>query len=498
MPTTIQTALAPVRRRQRLAFAARAAAYGLLAGGLAAAALTLVRWRTTGTASWWVADVTLFAGLLAGLAVGLLWRQRWQTAAAAVDAHYRLKDRSATALDFLAKSDAGDLHRLQIDDALHHLNWVRPADVVPYRTPRALPYAAAALIAAGVLPFILPGTPQVNAEPRAPLPNVIAEAEKLVQRLNDLEETLNDEADKDAALKDLIGKLKQKAEELKQDDVDEKEALAKLSEMQTAIQTQLAQFNTAVVDGQLASLGGAMMSAAATAGAGKALQDNKLDKAAQELEQLDDPNIDRKEEKALEEKLKQVAKEMSDVGLGQLSAAVSEMADSLKGGKSKVGKASKVLAKQVANQARRKKVNDLLARQLEDLKDSKCNCNCNGGLAVRKPQKSTSPSSNWGRSISGNVDGEKTKLLGQRNQVQLTGTPGEGPSDVETTSSPEARQQAARAYKEMYQKYQKLSEAVLEGEAIPLGQRQMIRKYFELIRPQNGDLADKPAEKDKK
>jgi hypothetical protein len=69
---------------------------------------------------------------------------------------------------------------------------------------------------------------------------------------------------------------------------------------------------------------------------------------------------------------------------------------------------------------------------------------------------------------------------------------------VETTSSPEARQQAARAYKEMYQKYQKLSEAVLEGEAIPLGQRQMIRKYFELIRPQNGDLADKPAEKDKK
>ena len=56
------------------------------------------------------------------------------------------------------------------------------------------------------------------------------------------------------------------------------------------------------------------------------------------------------------------------------------------------------------------------------------------------------------------------------------------------------RQHASRGYREAYQKYRKMSEAVLEGEAIPLGQRQMIRKYFELIRPQNGDLPDKPAD----
>ena len=35
----------------------------------------------------------------------------------------------------------------------------------------------------------------------------------------------------------------------------------------------------------------------------------------------------------------------------------------------------------------------------------------------------------------------------------------------------------------------------LDSEPIPLGQRQMIRKYFELIRPSNADMADKPAEK---
>jgi hypothetical protein len=492
MYASVQSALAPVRRRQRLAFVVRATVYGLLAGGVAGIVDALVQWRVSGAVSAWVA-AEVAAWPVLGLLVGLVWPRPWRAAAAAVDAHYRLKDRSTTALEFLAKPNAGDLHRLQITDALAHLTRVEAKAVVPIRSPRALPYALGVLTAAAVLPFVLPAPQEVNASPREPLPQVVAEAEKIQERLSELEEVAKQEDNKD--LKELVEKLKHKAEELLQPDVDEKEALAKLSEMQTAIQSEIAQFNAALVDGQLASLGAALTSATALEGAGKALQEAKLDKAAQELEKLDDPQLDRKEQKAVDEKLKQVAKEMSDVGLGQLGTAVSEFAESLKGGKSKISKASKVLAKQVSNQAKRKRINDLLAREFENLKECKCNCQCNGGPRVRAPQKSTSPSSTWGRGISGNVEGEKTKLVSQRNQMDLTGTPGEGPSDVETTTSPEARQQAARGLKKVdYDKYRKLSEAVLESEAIPLGQRQMIRKYFELIRPQNGDLPDKPAE----
>ena len=62
-----------------------------------------------------------------------------------------------------------------------------------------------------------------------------------------------------------------------------------------------------------------------------------------------------------------------------------------------------------------------------------------------------------------------------------------------TTSLPdsayEGRQQAGRSYREAYKKGLKSSEAVLDSEPIPLGHRQTIRKYFELIRPQN-DEAD--------
>ena len=128
---------------------------------------------------------------------------------------------------------------------------------------------------------------------------------------------------------------------------------------------------------------------------------------------------------------------------------------------------------------------------MANLKEGKSNLQNNSLVKGKRPYKSTSPSSTFGAETSGNVQGEKTNLLGQRNNVDITGTPGEGPSDVETTASPEARQQARRGYKDVYKKYRKMSDAVLDSEAIPLGHRQTIRRYFELIRPQNGDMPDK-------
>jgi len=62
---------------------------------------------------------------------------------------------------------------------------------------------------------------------------------------------------------------------------------------------------------------------------------------------------------------------------------------------------------------------------------------------------------------------------------------------METTHSPEGRQQAARKEREAYNKAVEQAEAVLESEPIPPGHRQTIRRYFELIRPQNEDGSDK-------
>jgi hypothetical protein len=497
MQESVYEVLASVRRRQRAAFALRLTMYGLLAGSLLGLIFGFFAWRYGSSLPLWL-TVTGAAAAGPAFAVvfalaGLLWRRGIHDAAVAVDQHYRLKDRSATALEFLSKAARTPLQSLQITDAVEHLRLVDPRQVAPLKRPRSLPYALGLWVAAAaiaVVMWLFPfGAPSVEAGPAPTPPQVLAEAERLQESLQDLEEVARQEDNKE--LEKLVEQLREKIEEMKQPGVDEREALAKLSEMEAAIQSQQAQYNTAVVDGQLQSLGSAMSAAAALEGAGKALQETKLDKAAKELEQLEDPQLDRKEAKAVEEKLKQVAKEMGDVGLGQLSGAVSDFADSLKGGKGKGKKATKVLAREVKNQARRKRINDLLNAELDNLKEGKCNCQSNSLVKGKKPYKSTSPSSTFGAETSGNVQGEKTKLLGQDNQVSITGTPGEGPSDVETTASPEARQKARRGYKENYQKYRKMSDAVLDSEPIPLGHRQTIRRYFELIRPQSGDMNEK-------
>ncbi len=487
--------LAPVRRRQQVSFALRLLVYGLLIGSLGGLLLGLLGWRMGWPAATWL-SVALGLGpvlaLLSALA-GLVWQRSWRGAAVAVDTHYGLKDRSATALDFLARPDAGAMHRLQIADAVEHLRSIDPCQVVPLRGARPWPYAVGAWVVTGVAMLLVlllwTQVPTVAAGPTPPQPHIVAEAERNKEGLQELEEAARQDENKE--LQQLVEKLQQKIDERKEADIDDRENLAKISEMEAAIHALQAQYNSAIIDGQLQSLGSAMSGATALEGAGKALQEAKLEKAAQELEKLEDPQLDRKQAKAVEEKLAQVAKEMSDVGLGSLSAAVSDFAEGLKGGKGKGQKATKVLAKEVRNQARRKRINDLLNAYLDQLTESKCNCEKNSLVKGKRPEKSMSPSSTFGAGTSGNVQGEKTNLLSQRNQVDLTGTPGDGPSDIETTSSPEARQQAQRGYREVYQKYRKMSEAVLDSEPIPLGHRQTIRRYFELIRPQNEDKMEK-------
>jgi hypothetical protein len=443
----------------------------------------------------------LLAGPAVGLLAGLWLRRSWHGAGAAVDGHYGLKDRAVTALAFAGQPEPTDLQELQLADAMTHLGRVEPRAVVPLKAPRTMPFVLAGTAAAAVLLFLPLKPPQAEAGP-APVPEHIAavaaeQKEKLAALDKKLSETIQDLEDEKSeqekqGLKELFEKLMQKVEELNQPGTDEKEALAKLSEMQAAMQALANELNVAAMDGQLSSLGTALAATSAFEGAGKALQEGKLEKAARELDKIDEVKLTPKEAKALEEKLKQLAKKMGEAGQGSLSDAVSELADNIKGGKGKVGKASRGLAKRINNAVKRRKANDLLLAQIEDLKE--CKCNCNGGLRVRAPQKSNNPSSSWGRAISGNIDGEKTKLNSRRKDEQLTGTPGaEGDSDVETTATPEARQQASRAYREKYQKFKKESEAVVEGEPIPLGHRQMVKRYFELIRPSSSDTPEKKA-----
>jgi hypothetical protein len=73
--------------------------------------------------------------------------------------------------------------------------------------------------------------------------------------------------------------------------------------------------------------------------------------------------------------------------------------------------------------------------------------------------------------------------------MKITGqeSPG-GETDVETMTAPETAQKAVRRYRNQSDKYEQLTESVLDSEPIPLGHRQTIRRYFKMIRPRSGEV----------
>jgi hypothetical protein len=477
--------LRPVRSRQRAVCVARGAALGLLGGSLAAIGLAAWGWLSGSPAASRLAAACLAGSPLLGALAGLVRRPGWSAAASAVDQTYRLKDRAVTALDFLGRPQPSALHALQLDDAAEHLERVEAREVVPWRTPRVLPAALGAFAVAALLLCAPPRGRTAKAAPAPPPPSVVEQAERIGDDLKQLDELAKSE--RDEALEKLVEELRAKAEEMKQPGVDVREALAKISEMQAAIAAVQAQFNVGLVDAQLHALGEALVPAASLESAGKDLIEARFDKAAAELERLENPDLDRKESEAVREKLKQVADAMGEVGLGQPGDAAAEMAEGLKGGdgRGKFNKASKDLARFVKGHSSRRRIKEILDVELANLSECKGNCNGDKTARVRMPSKSESPTADWGAGISGNLNGKRTESKANRDLKEVSGNPGDGPSEVETTHSPEGRQTAGRGYRDVYQKYRRMSEAVLESEPIPLGHRQTIRKYFELIRPQN-------------
>lgn len=492
MTEALRSKLHPVQRRQLFQSVTGWIVCGLLLGAAFGIGCGAARLWAGWTDGGWFAMISLGAGpVLAALAaiVWLMPRPNWIAAARAVDQHYQLKDRTESALDFSHRTispEKRNFAELQLADAMQHLDSIEPNAVAPIKAPRLLPGALIAAAAAVVFALIPLQKQDVSAAPTTPDDQIVAQAEEISDSLKELEDEFQKDADPE--LEQLLKELKQKTEELKEPGVDVKEALAKISEMQAAIQSAQSQASLEQVDQQLQEIGEAMASAKALEGAGQALAEGKYDKAAKELVELSDLEFDRKEARNTAEKLKKAAKKSGDAGDGAISEAANEIAEGIEDDDSDATKSgAKKLGDKAAKQARKKKINDLLNGELGKLTDAKCNCQKNNNITGKRKDKSNSPSTNYGMTESGNIDGDATNLNSAVNREQINGTAGEGSSEFETSSSSEGRQEAQRGYKEVYQKYKKMSETVLENEQIPLGHRQTIRKYFESIRPQQGE-----------
>jgi hypothetical protein len=492
--------LAPVRRRSQWQVALHALTLGVVLGGLSSIILIVApRWLGKSPASS-AAFIVLLAAPVVGSLLGLARRPSWQSTAALIDERCQLYDRTAAALEFSTKPAATAFEQLQVRDAVRHLAAIRPVDVAPLRLPREWPVAAGFLaVAVGLLVWPLFSTPARAVSPR-PFEPAVKEARALEEPARQMEAAAREMQSPE--LKAIAARMRQTIDDLKQPGLDIRETMAKLSELQAFIAEAQQEYDPVPVDRELQSLGEAMVEARPLEPAARALQEQQLEHAAQALEQARAATFDRREAQAVEPRLKQSAETMKTRGFDRLSRATAQLAKGVKGDNESLKQGTQDLAKEIRDHDRRRRINELMAREQRRLSDCKNDCERSArnliALKLQEEQKKKDGSDGKdkkdGGSGTGKVPGERDRQADDStdmaaNREKITGQAGDGPAETaDAGKSPEGERAAARRpSRKVHQKYQRESEAVLDREPIPLSHRESIRRYFELIRPPADD-----------
>ncbi len=469
-----------VQMRQQRQWLWQCVSAGLLAGGAVGTSAAVIRICTQGAFSgMWVVAAVLAPVVMAG-SVAIIKSTSMQLAARTIDNRCGLKDRTQTALQFLASTaDDSALRRLQVQDAEQHLQAVDPVMVAPIRAPKSWSWGILTTVMTCVLSFFAGQPEQIHAATEIN-PVISAQADRAALGLEDLEKFQQEQ--RDPELEEALKETARLLAELKTPGLATKEALAKLSEMEAALQEMQQQVAESSVEAELQEVGEALSLADSMAAAGQAMAKGEMEKAAEELSKLEMPELDRKTQKAIGEKLEQIQSSESDSDKKQsLKESLKKVSEGMSSGdKNKFQDGMKSLAGECRKQGQKKKLSDLLKKQNQRLSECKSECE----NEVRSQAQSNRKGGEKAGKGSADVNGSKTAKQKTGNEMKLKGEDsGTGDSDIETEKGPEQEQEAVRQYRQNADKYEALNESVLESESIPLGHRQTIRRYFEMIRP---------------
>lgn len=493
--TQLQQRIRLVRARLQRQWMWSCLSWGLIAGGAVACSIGVLRLLTQGAFGWsWVVG-PLACGALIGLLFAWLTRRSEKESARAIDQVCHLKDRTQTALQFMLRGGGRDadsvgdhratvMQRLQIEDAEAHAARISPEKVAPIHSPRLWSLAISLTVAAFILAIFSGRPPTLQAMEQA---NAVVErqADRIEHHLEDLKQL--QEQEKNPELEQLVKELQELIEQMKLPGVDAKEALAKISEMEASLQQMQQQLDDPQTSSELQQIGEALALSDAMAMAGAALSKGELEKAAEQLEKLDLPELDRKTETAVTEKLDNVNRGNQDgAPKSKTQQAASQISQGLsQGNRSKFQDGMRGLAGEARKQGRKKKLTDLLKKQSQCLSECKGECESECRSQAESNKKGGSKA---GTAASGNQPGDKTGKLKTNPQMNIKGQESSsGDSEIETMSGDEQQQEALRNYRERVDEYEALTESALESESIPLGHRQTIRKYFQMIRPSNAE-----------
>lgn len=504
VPDSIQQITSGVSKRWRIQYALAAGVVGVLVVAVVLALLHVVR-ALTGVMPQQSYQLTFGFTITFGmLAWGYSHKPSQLMSAQLVDRHFQLKGRTASALEFASVPAPDAIRQLQIDEAAQKVTGLKAADVIPVTIPAATRWAAAALLGSIAAAFLPDPAPAVEPAPPA-VADVSDAAATLSEQLRQMEE-IAAAAEMDD-LKEMVIDLQGDLTLLQQSDQDVRQAFAKVSQMQQKMKAMAASLNTDSMDQQLQEVAEALSGAEDFRTAADAISRDDLAAAADALDRLENPELSRQEIEPTSEKLNAAAEAARKKDLDDLAQTLEDLADSVESNDAdQMQQNSQKLADDVRQQDTRRKVSQMLTNKAEafgqakQMIRAKGNRSGNGGASGKglnlekgkTKREATSSSQKAGSKSAGNIDGEKTRLEGQLQMARLKGQlTDEGATEKETEAGGESDETATRAARDVFAEYQKLSDAVLDAEQMPLGHRETIRRYFELIRPRDTDGSSK-------
>lgn len=485
------------------------------AGGWAclAAAAPFAAWmaghRWLGWPAPWLPGIVLPAVVAWGAVMGTR-RIGPIDAAHAIDRSMRLKDRVVSALEFLAVDHPREAHRLQVADTDAHLKDARAGSIVPWHWKRdALPASVAlALFLAGWIP---PGPEPARAVPLPPAPRAMSiESAELTRQLIDLADDVPDVAQE--PLRDTLGDMMAMAESLSRPGIDMESALETMGRMRRRLEEAVGNLDPAANEAMLAAMAETMNRFSHTRPVGRPLSRRQYTEAARQMQELADRAGDAasdfiEQSQELGEGLEVLSEPASREGRDALSRAMQKLSEGIR--EKNASACSIALSEQAGlmkQQGTRQAVAEALQRQLRRLAESKQNLgsaycsactgggecedesgDCRSGMSSAKLRESTGPSESTSDTAGeGDHDerfGDASELDTHRRFESVSGQWNAGPSRITVEQAPASGQFASTEYREVYSRYRKMSDDILEHEALPSGYHDVIRRYFESIRP---------------
>ncbi len=491
MSSPLQTLLLPFHRRLQLQHLWAAAALGLygsaIIGLLAAAGCLLIGLQLSAI---WPLLLIGTGTLLAGGFRQFRGRTLADTAAW-IDATCRLHDGTATALAFSRLQQRSPVQTLQLKLACNQLQMLNPRSLIPLETPRLWKHGLIAAAASVLLAIIGPRLQSAETPTQLSSTTTAPATQQLRQELKQL---LNEQP-ADKSLQAALEAMNQTLSELAENPGTPREAFAKLSQLEGSLQQLQQQLRDPAAAKALAEIGEALQLSDDLQPAGQALAEGDLQKAQTELQKLTLPDADKQTRRAVAEQLKKVQQQAAQSGTAnEAGKAAGQMAEGLQNSnQDSFREGSQNLAAEARRQAGRKKLSDTLQQQSESLAQLRADLESQAGNIAQGQGRGGRKA---GKGSSGDPRGDASKASATAQELRLKGeNSGQGDSQTETLPGEREEQPAEREYRANLQRYQSLQESSLDSEPLPPGQKQLIRRYFQLIRPrETPDATNPPAQ----